>query len=435
MGRDTRAKNIRIGCIGPSDSISVIQEVTAGQYPRVSLTSYVEERISRAAKPLDRCCRENEGILFTGIGVQESALARGRVTLPYEHVPRGALSLVRALWEMNRSGQKIQEVSIDVVTRDIIQSVTLEMGISFEAVHSLPFDPDLPETAYEEWHTRLFRNGRAQALVSGFGAVFDSLKRNLLPVFRLYPSRFEIQENLDRLLARITAKNLRSAGIAIQIIHLASIRKHSIHQYDDLKKEGRFYLELLDYARDLQASLFHMGREYVIYSTRGSVESRENLDRFRALLDWGRAEHIRIASGIGIGSTAFEAEKSGRKALANALKAPESAFFIVHEDRIQGPLFSRDELAYPIRVNTGRDLEMAGAIGIDPSYLGRIRALMAKTGKTVFDAQDLASVLGISERSARRILKKFVDAGFGRVSGKETAGRAGRPKQLIELMI
>ena len=415
--------------------MAVIQGVVTQHYPNIILNAYVEEKVSCAASPLEQCNRDNDGILFTGIGVQESARTHGQVLLPYQHVPRGGYSLVRALWEISRSDTRIHRISIDVVTREIIQSATQEMGIEFQEILAMPFAADLAEKAYEDRHIRLFRENRVQALVSGFGAVYENLKKQGLPAFRLYPSQFEIRENLDRLLTRIAAKTLRSAGIAIQIIHLASIRKDSIHQYEDLKKEGRFYLKLLDYARDLQASLFHMGREYVIYSTRGSVEDAAHMGHFRQLLDWGNGRHIRIASGIGIGRTAFEAEKSARKALSNALNCGRSAFFIVREDQIRGPLGSAHELAYPIRVDDAGDIETAQAIGITPSYLGRIRALVAKTGRTVFDAQDLASLLGVSDRSARRILKKFMDAGFARVSGKENVGGAGRPKQLIELII
>ena len=426
---------INIGCIGPSDSIAVIRKVVAQYYPGVVLKTYVEERILDAWKRIAQCQKETSGILFTGIGVQEAALASGGVTLPYEHVPRGGYSLIRALLEISRCPDAVETITVDVVEEDIIRSTTHEMNINFKTIHTFPFDPNQPEKAYEEYHIRLHKTGKADALVTGFGAVYENLRKAGYPVFRLYPSRFEIRENMDRLLSRITAKSLRSAGIAIQLIHLASIRKDSIHQYEDLKREGQFYLELLEYVQSLQGSLFRMGSEYVIYATRGSVEDREHTAEFCRLMDWGRKENIRIASGIGIGITAFEAEKSARKALMNALQAGENAFFIVHGDTITGPLGSDRELSYPFRISGGKDLRKAEEIGINPGYLAKIQSLVAKTGKTVFDARDLAACLGISDRSARRILKKFTNAGYGRVSGREAVGGAGRPKLLIELMV
>ena len=323
---------MKIGCIGPLDSVNVIQEVVETYYPKVCLLTYVEEKITDAWKVLDQCQRETSGTLFTGIGVQESAKAMGQIVNPYEHIPRGSYSLIRALWELQHDKNKIHRISIDVVTDEILEDIKREFHIHFEKIHTMPFAPHLPEQAYEDHHLKLFREGKIDAVISGFGAVYEKLKQKQIPVFRLYPSGFQIRDNLEKLLGQIRVKNLRSAGIAIQIIHLKSIVQHSINQYDDLKKEGQFYLELLEYVRGVQGSLFHLGREYVIYSTRGGIESQVHMDHFKQLLLWASKRNIVIASGIGIGLTAFEAEKSARKALRNAEKLEKSAVYIVHND-------------------------------------------------------------------------------------------------------
>ena len=429
------AVKIKIGCIGPSDSIAVITETAMQYYPGVDLVTYEEEEIAHAWKRLALCHEQTSGILFSGIGVQESALTKGQVTLPYEHVPRGGYSLIRTLLEISRTMGNDVKLSIDVVEPDTIQSVIEEMEIHFPAIHTQPFDPAIAEKIYEKEHIRLHTRKRADVLVTGFGAVYERLKQAGYPVFRLYPSPFEIRENMNRLLARMSAKNLQSAGIAIQLIRLTSVRRDSIHQYDDLKKAGLFNLELLEYVQAMQASLFHMGNDYVIYANRGNVEDKENMTRFCDLMKWAEHKKIRMASGIGIGMTACEAEKSARKALSNALKENENAFFIIRQDKIRGPLGSDRELSYPFRISKEQDLKMAENIGITPGYLAKIRALTAKTGQTRFDAKDLADCLGVSERSARRILKKFTDGGYAFVSGTETAGRAGRPRQIVELKI
>ncbi len=428
-------KSIKIGCIGPSDSIEVIQEVVAQYYPGVALTPYVEEEVSNAGNPLNQCRNENSGVLFTGIGIQESAKAMGDVAIPHEHIPRGGYSLIRALWDIFRHDKNISRISIDVVDEDIIQDTIRELGVTFKKIHSMPFAFHLDEEAYQKRHLKLYDTGKVDALISGFGAVYENLKQKGLPVFRLYPSRIQIRERMDRLLAKITASNLKSAGIAVQIIHLGGLRHDSVNQYDDLKKRGEFYLELLEYARSLQGSLFNIGNEFLIYSTRGVIRTRLHMAHFQRLLDWGNQRKIIIASGIGLGITAFEAEKSARKALANAFNQKQSCVFMVNQDRIRGPLGNEKELDYPIRTSEPRDLDMADKIGITPGYLAKIRALMAKTEKDTFDAHDLALCLGISERSARRILKKIVDSGFGCIQGKETGSQVGRPKNLIQLRI
>jgi len=188
--------------------------------------------------------------------------------------------------------------------------------------------------------------------------------------------------------------------------------------------------------RAIQGSLFNFGtEEHVIFSTRGLIESEPHREHFKRLLSWGRERNIIFSSGIGIGSTAFEAEKSARKALDNAAKLEKGGLFVVDGQQIRGPVGEADELKYNTHVVDERLLEMSEMIGISPSYLDKIKSLMGKTGKDTFDSSDFAACLGIGERSARRVLKKFLDSGFAEINGKEVANQVGRPKKMVRILI
>lgn len=92
-------------------------------------------------------------------------------------------------------------------------------------------------------------------------------------------------------------------------------------QSKSMKDEGRFFLELLEYVRAIQGSIFTLGKhEYVIFATRGVIESPVHLDLFGSLIAWGRRNNINVCSGIGIGVTAFEAEKAAQTAIAHSLE-------------------------------------------------------------------------------------------------------------------
>lgn len=427
---------MKIGCIGPSDSIAIVEEAIARCCPEITLRSYIRERAADSWEVLDQCQQENQGVLFTGIAVQEEAKARGTVTLPHEHLPRGAYSLLRVLSEMQRSGLNSKRVSFDVVSDDILVEVVKEFGVQFESIHSMPFALHHREEDYQQRHEDLYAEGKIDAIATGFGYIYKNLKHKGLPVFRLYASTLQIRDSLKQLVGKINAQSLRSAGIAIQLIKLKSITRNSINQYDDMKNGGVFYLELLEYVRAIQGSLFNFGtEEYVIFATRGIIESRPHQEQFQRLLAWGRQRNIIFASGIGVGATAFEAEKSARKALNNAMQLSDGGFFIVEGKAIRGPIGELDELQYKTHVVDPRTLEMAQKIGISPSYLDKIRELMAKTQKDTFDASDLAASLGIGQRSARRLLKKFLDSGHAEVNGIEASRHVGRPKRLVRILI
>ncbi|XPV75988.1 MAG: hypothetical protein ACNI27_15335 [Desulfovibrio sp.] len=427
---------MKIGCIGPSDSTQLVLEVAARCCPEITIIPYVRERVADIHEVLPTCQRETKGILFTGIAVQEAAKAFGEVTRPYEHIPRGGYSLMRVLSEMHRKGITSGKVSIDVVSEDILVEVVKEFGVEFENIHSMPFAPNLAELDYQNRHLELYESGQTDAIITGFGGIYEELNKNDLPIFRLYPSTLQIRDALSKLADTITAHHLRSAGIAIQLVQLNSIVHNSFNQYDDLKNAGTFYLELLEYVRAIQGSLFHFGKdEYVIFSTRGIIESEPHQDHFKHLLGWGRKRNIIFSSGIGIGATAFEAEKSARKALDKAQQLPNGGLFIVKGKQVRGPVGESDELQYNTHVVNSSELEIAKRIGVSPAYLNKIKALMLKFDKDTFDSTDLAACLGVTERSARRILKKFMDSGYAELNGMDTPLSVGRPKKLIRILI
>lgn len=425
-----------IALIGPSDSVKVMKDSVIRFFPNLAFKTYIRERTEDSHEVLELSQSECDGLLFSGIGVQEACKARGVITKPYAQIERGAYSLMRVFSEIQHSGLPLGRISIDVVKESVLREVLREFGVSFEKVYSMPFSVQHREQEFHDWHRDLLDSDEVDVTVTGFGSVYQQLIEAGHPVFRMLPSALQVRETITHLLGDISARDLRSAGIAIQIIGLCRNEEHAINQYDRMKDEGRFFLEMLDYVRAVQGSLFSIGkREYVIFSTRGVIEAPEHLEMFKHLLDWGRGNNIRVISGIGIGATAFEAEKSAQKALANSRKLPDGGVFLAHDDHIQGPLGEQDELQYRTRIEDTTLLRMAKEIGISPSYLDRIRAIMDKTGKSTFDADDLAACLSIGERSARRVLKKFLDSGHAKLVGKENSHQVGRPKNMIKITI
>lgn len=425
-----------IALIGPSDSVEIMRESMVRFFPNVPYREYVRERIEDTHEVIEQCQRECDGLLFSGIGVQEAAKARCILTRPYAKIERGAYSLIRAFSEVIRQGISFDRLSIDCVTHQILHEVVREFGIPFGQVHSMPFSTKTPEQAFLDWHRELLESGQVDLAISGFGLVYQELVSHGHSALRMLPSSLQVRDTVEHLLTAIAAQGLRSAGIAIQIIQLSRNETYSINQYDRMKDEGRFFLELLDYVRAVQGSIFTIGkREYVIFSTRGVIESPEHLEMFGLLIDWGRKNSINVSSGIGIGTTAYEAEKSAQTAISHSRELPEGGLFLVHDDHIRGPLGEEDELLYRTRVEDNALLRIAREMGTTPRYLDRIRAIIEKTGKNTFDSGDLAACLGISERSARRVLKKFMDNGHATVVGQGAPHTVGRPKKLFQIKL
>jgi hypothetical protein len=433
---DSGQNHINIGLIGPRDSVEKILKVLGSQYKNLTLNPYIKERIKDAVDLFDSCQMENDGIFFTGVGVLEEIKKSKKITKPFETIPRSGYSLMSTIWEMEQKQINYNRISIDVVPDKVLYEIIDEFGLSFNKLFTMPFSVENSEEDYIARHVDLFNKGVIDVILTGFGSVYKQLLDMGLPVYRLYPNNIQIRQNLEKLISSIETRGIRSAGIAIQIIRLKGFTYDSLCQYDDLKKRGEFYLELLEYVREIQGSLFAYAREeMIIFTTRGEIENESNWILFKKLMTWGNQMNTIFYSGIGFGITAYEAERSARKALTNAQVLKNSSAYIVDGDQIQGPLCESDELKYFIKVKDKEILEISRKTGLDPTYISKIQALIEKTGKDTFDSEDLSTTLNIGERTARRILKKILDNGYGIVAGKESSSQRGRPKNLIKITL
>lgn len=429
-------KHFRIGLIGPSDSVEKILKVLGTQYSNVIITPYVKEQIKDAVDIFDICQAENDGIFFTGVGVMEEVRKIKKISKPYELIPRSGYSLMSTIWEMEQKKITYNRISIDVVPEIVLQEIIEEFGLSFDKLYTMPYSAEYSEDEYTARHVELYEQGAVDVVLTGFGSVYQLLLDQGVPVYRLYPNNIQIRQNLEKLINNIENRGIRSAGIAIQIIRLRGFTHDSLCQYDDLKKRGEYYLELLEYVKAVQGSLFAFGREeMIIFTTRGEIEHETNWILFKKLMAWGNEMNSQFYSGIGFGITAYEAEKSARKALANAHDLKSSGAFIVDGDQIRGPVLESNELEYYIKVSDKKILAISEKTGIDPAYITKIQALMKKSGKDTYDSEDLSLALNIGERTARRILKKFVDNGLGLISARESYTQRGRPKNIIQILL
>ena len=340
------------------------------------------------------------------------------------------------IWAMSRDAVNYTRMSIDVVSKLVLQEIIEEFNLSFSSLYTKPFLQSESEDSYTQFHKELYNAGKIDAIVTGFGSVYANLKQAGYPVYRLYPNTVVVRQQLESLIHQIQSNEMRSAGIGIQILHVKGMTHDSLCKYYDLKNKGELYLRVVDYVREIQGSLFSFGREeMIIFTTRGELESQINHAIFKELALWSIQQHTEFYSGIGYGNTAYEAERAARQALEHAKSFPHSCAFLVDNGKIVGPIGEHNELSYQILIDDKRILHIAEKTGIDPSYISKIKAVMKKSGKDTYDSRELSDMLGVGERTARRILKKILDSGFGAIAAKESVTQRGRPKSIIKIQL
>ena len=111
--------------------------------------------------------------------------------------------------------------------------------------------------------------------------------------------------------------------------------------------------------------------------------------------------------------------------------------YIVRENRsVVGPVDVTTPMMYEIYDLSIKDpklLEEAEKAGMSASYMTKLMARVARHRKIDYTAQELATTLKITVRSAHRILLKWMDAELVNIIGEERVTHKGRPRRIYRL--
>ena len=67
--------------------------------------------------------------------------------------------------------------------------------------------------------------------------------------------------------------------------------------------------------------------------------------------------------------------------------------------------------------------------------MGKVISILKRKNAETFTANELASSLGITTRSANRMLVNWLDAGIVKIIGIEKLQTRGRPRQVYKLLL
>ena len=100
-----------------------------------------------------------------------------------------------------------------------------------------------------------------------------------------------------------------------------------------------------------------------------------------------------------------------------------------------GPIGDKNILAYESASLESEVQSMARKTGLSTTYISKLINLTKKLDTDLVDSKKLAELLKVTERSARRILKKLVDAGYAVVATSSQQNAVGRPLLIYKISI
>ncbi len=420
--------DLTIGVVGPHDLVERVMLMGHAAAPlpcRLVAAAYRDEqeapdKVTRLGPGVDAC-------LFASPVPYDLARRSGVLTMPATYVQLGGAALVAALAKAAIDTRiDPQRVSIDVISRADVEEAYADLGVAASDVHSRD-EPGATGTI-AAFHERLVRQGATTGALTCLPAVADRLQAAGVPVIRVRPTSAAVRTALHTAALLGAHHRLEESQLTVVLVEVPTLRepvRRAAPRYwrDELRLS--LHRLLVQEANRINATVCPIDdHSYLVTATRGSIAGAT--DGFRVLPFAGRIRDelgLAVEVGVGMGRTTHDAESHARAALARTQAGKQAQGFAVDRE-------GRALIPAPRMPPTG-------ATALKPKGVEVLSRLAAKLegGDTVVDAEGAGKMLGVTPRTARRLLRTLVDEGLAWPLPPNRTPQPGRPRQLYRLIV
>ncbi|PZG01949.1 helix-turn-helix domain-containing protein [Micromonospora deserti] len=339
-----------------------------------------------------------------------------------------ALAWCRALTE----GWPATPVSIDTFDRETIDEVAHALELDRSQIACLPFDPKQRIEDIVEFHRDALRMSGGAYLISVRTGVMDAFAGSV-PVLSGLPGPTTIRAELHELALRIQSKQANelrfAAGVFLITNHSPDLDRARIGLMNMLLNTPEFadcWIEDRD------------RRGVVVFAHRALFETvTHSWSSLPVLAQAQETLGVRVVAGFGIGASARTCVALAERAAARAEQdAAPGAYLIEDSGVVIGPMGpAGTPLSFTYREHGADIEELARNVGLSPATLSRLTAIERSLNGRSVSPSDLATSLGITDPSGRRLIRKLSEHGLVVPDGSAQVNRKGRPTRLYRLAI
>lgn len=428
---------INLGVIGEQHTINRFNEIIP-DYKEFIPHIYIDEK----EELYPDIIRKNNNLIdvwlvFDQIFYNKIKFTIKNLNKPIYYIPYRGASLFKVLCSLIYKQNKVEEISMDTVPYfDLVRGLK-EMDIDFSDVHCLKDDGSLKIIDYFKYHYDLFKSGKTKIAITRSYYLKKMLEESGIPAVNVIPLRVTIRAILNMILNEVRIKNLEATQIAVQIFSFEINVYKTPYLFDDIySKKIAITQKLLKYSKKILGSLkTTVDGNYYIFTTRGILEKETN--NFTSEVKFEELAEIHknlIATGIGIGNSAREAEANALIALKHSINYQRGSWFVVLNDKtISGPLGKSYQLNYSYNSEALTDASLKTTLSI--TTLSKVKNALEKYGRNTISSQELAIAMQMLPRSARRILNCLTLNGYAEEIGEESPENKGRPRKIYKISL
>jgi inosine/xanthosine triphosphate pyrophosphatase family protein len=428
----------KIGLVGPQQSIQRVLTVSNEFEHEIQFIPFPYEDAQEVKEIVKEHQNQVDGWFFSGPVPYIMAKKVLSHNANYVYTPYTGSSLYKCLLQMAYyQKQVVQGISIDMIQSENVEESLLELEIPIENIYVRQFDENYNRDELIQFHLQLWKQGKTKGVLTSLYAVYQALRQEGVPVYRIFMTKMEIRQALKIIVEKVKSSYFKDTQIGVEIIE--------IDQFDRIaeKSKTHYYLKhmelkiqqtLLPFVERIDGSLIENGNgRYQIFSSRGAIEREIEMLRStvqQISLDVGAP----VAVGIGFGETGYSAEMNARIAVQHAKSKGDCEIVAIDDSGlIIESIGQEEELAYSYRSDNKEMVEKLKKANISTKTYKKIEALVQRMGWSGFTTADLASHLSMTVRNAQRIIGGLCEAGLAECIGEKQSSTRGRPGKIYKL--
>lgn len=424
-GQDHR--KVAIGVVGTADANRRILRVAERMEGSVRLVGVICEDAAKARQKALQIVDDVDVLLFSGPLSYDLALDAGELPVPALFVPPGGSAIPSMMLRASLHDQvDLTRMSIDTVSTAEVQDTYAELGLPLDDVHVMEYRRELEPDDYLEFHRARHREGRTAVAVTTHPAVEQGLREAGVPALILRPDVRVLRAALGTALLVGGGASLGRERMVFLIVRvpeaLAPRRKGQVNSsFAELKLD--LMQELLREGRRMDALVLPLDDTGVLLcASMGSLRAvTDDLSTVPIAARLREALGYDPEIGIGVGRTAVEAEGNAERAADMTAGARGREVVMIGADGMV--------VRIPSGGTGGPTVSFGDAEPKEAEILRQLREAMAGAGvdSGTVEAEQVAELLGVTLRTARRYLRGLVDANLAWRLPPTQTSKVGRP--------
>ncbi|CAG7618905.1 hypothetical protein ACFQI7_03025 [Paenibacillus allorhizosphaerae] len=430
---------VKVGIVCHETVLSNLQTVLRSVPAAVPLFQTYRHR-DQALEAADKLAGKAEALLFSEPDVYREAEKHIALHIPSDCVSLSGTSFIRALYKAERKFAGTG-LSVDTVTKRQAEQIWTELGEYSRPLYCC--DEELLADPFKvmEFHRYLLAQGKTGMALTGMRQVADELTRHGVPNEWISPSDQDVAGSLNNLIAAV-GRHYQQSQVVIGIVRL----EPQAHEPANASagsapgvtgREHDIRRLLVSFADSLEGEFTQLNnQEYMFVTLRRPFEKvTHGCRKIPLAKEMEQLFGLSLNIGIGFGFSARHAGAHARMALTHSLQAGSGTGFIVREDRgVMGPLEMTEPPKLDLTLIPPDRIRRAERAGMSAAYLSKLMVDVIRSGETRYTADELAELLGVTLRTAHRLLVLWMDDKMATIVGEQRPAGKGRPKQIFNLV-